>query len=92
MSYPDPNINPDEQWKKHEVAEYYETLTPGQKKDFNQAVKEFHDWQNNPDQGWFGVSITPARIKAKIQEISEKYNTSPGAMSYNAYPLQENKL
>ena len=70
---------------KEQVHEVYDTLSDGQKEAFNKTVKEIHDWRNNPQNAFFGASITPLRIEGVIREYSRDNGLDPNSMFFCTY-------
>ena len=71
---------------KEEVHSVYDDLSDAQKTAFNKTVHELHEWRNNPNNAWFGASITPLRIEGKIRELSRNNGLEPESMFYVTTP------
>ena len=72
---------------KDEVHSQYDEMTPGQKSAFNQAAKAFQDWQNNPQNAWFGETINPSVIVGQLRDAARRFGLDPAylqLLTYNA--------
>ena len=71
---------------KEQVHAAYADFSDGEKSAFNKTVRELHEWRNDPDNAWFGASITPLRIEGKIRELSRNNGLDPELMFYVTTP------
>ena len=61
---------------KADLEAWYSTATPGEAKAVSQAVNEVFCWRGNPNNGWFGASITPSRVQGVARDACRHYNVA----------------
>ena len=61
---------------KADLEAWYSAATPGEAKAVSQAVNEVFCWRGNPNNGWFGTSITPSRVQGVARDACRHYNVS----------------
>ena len=59
--------------KKAALEAWYSTASPGEAKAVSQAVNEIFCWRGNPNNGWFGASITPSRVQGVARDACKHY-------------------
>ena len=73
---------PKKPWTKPQLESWESSASNGEKKNLDLAYLEYKAWRTNPNQSWFGVSINPDRLKAKLVEVANKYHAWLPALSY----------
>lgn len=71
---------------KEEMNDWWANASEGQKNAMAHVYREYHDWQKNPANGWFGMDINPEYIQGVIRQLAAKYNVPLKYCCYNIYP------
>ena len=71
---------------KAEVHAWYSTASDGEKEAVNRVYRDYHAWQRDPANGWFGVDINPDRIQGVVRALAYQYNAPLKYCTYNILP------
>ena len=74
---------------KSEVSAAFPNMSEGQAGALGNVVRDLRNWQSNPASGWFGESINPDQIVARIRELARKYHLDPEYMMLATYPAMK---
>ena len=71
---------------KAEVHAWYSTASDGEKAAVNQVYRDYHRWQKNPANGFWGMDVNPSYIQGVVRQLAQKYNAPLKWCTYNILP------